>query len=69
MNTPQNLSALSAPSLVRDLDDATLRSGHALLDTDRAQAFAGWLDFQLNELEMEFQALSTPQSRRRSLGR
>jgi len=69
MTTPQNPSVLSTPSLVRDLDDATLRSGHALLDGDRAQDFASWIDGQLEELELEFQALSTPQSRRRALGR
>ncbi len=69
MNTPQNPSALSATALVQELDDATLRSGHALLDTDRAQDFASWLDSQLEQLEREFHAFSTPRTIRRSLGR
>lgn len=69
MNTPQNPSALSATALVQDLDDATLRSGHALLDTDRAQEFSSWLDSQLDELDREFREFATPQTIRRSLGR
>ena len=36
MNTPQNPSAqLSTVAFVHDLDDATLRSGHALLNMRR----------------------------------
>lgn len=69
MKTPQNPSALSTPALVRDLDDSTFRSGHALLDAKRARDFADWLGQQLTELEGQFRAYMTPQSLRRSLGR
>ena len=69
MKTPQNPSALSTPARVQDLDDTTLRSGHALLDADRAQNFAHWLDFQLNVLETKFREFATPQSARRALER
>ncbi len=69
MKTPQNPSALSTPALVRELDDATLRSGHALLDANRAENFADWLDSRLNQLESMFDAYVTPQSVRRAIGR
>ena len=71
MNTPQNPSASShlAVAFVRDLDDITLRSGHALLNAQRAQDFAIWLDFQLNGLEKTFSEFATPRSMRRYLGR
>ena len=69
MKTPQNPSALSTPALVRDLDDSTLRTGHALLDASRSRDFSEWLDEQLDDLETQFQDYLTPQSFRRSLGR
>ncbi len=69
MKTPQNPSALSTLALVRDLDDATLRSAHAMLDANRAENFAGWLDLQLSQLESLFHAYTTPRSVRRSIGR
>ncbi len=69
MKSPQNTATLSIPAHVQELDDTTLRSGHALLDMDRARDFSHWLDSQLNELEERFHSFSTPQSRKRSLGR
>lgn len=47
-------SPWSTPALVKDLDDRTLRSGHALLSGTRAEAFCRWMDVQLDELERRF---------------
>ncbi len=69
MNTPHNPSACSTAALVHQLDDQTLRNGHALLDSTRAHEFSNWIDQQLGELEEMFRVYSTPRSVRRSLGR
>ncbi len=69
MKTPQNPSALLTLALVRDLDDATLRSEHAMLDANRAENFADWLDLQLNQFESLFHSFTTPRSVRRRIGR
>ncbi len=69
MKTPHNPSAGSTTALVQELDDSALRSGHALLDSDRAQEFSDWMDWRLEQLEAGFDAFCTPRSVRRSLGR
>ncbi|MBM4093667.1 MAG: hypothetical protein FJ276_30315 [Planctomycetes bacterium] len=69
MNTPQLTKLTSITGLVEDLDESTLRGGHALLDRRRAQAFSQWMDVQLEHLEERFSAFVTVRSIRRSLGR
>jgi hypothetical protein len=74
MKTPHNPSAVTPTSrtitaLVQDLDDATFRARHALLNEDRARDFSHWLDGQLRDLEHLFRDYLTPHSVRRSLGR
>lgn len=54
---------------VRELDDALLRRGHALLDDSRNQDFSQWMDQQLESLETQFRSFMTRQSVRKSLGR
>jgi hypothetical protein len=59
----------STAALVEELDDSTLKSGHALLDQARAHEFCQWVDLQLENLESRFRVYSTARSIRRSLGR
>jgi hypothetical protein len=70
MRTAKSLSnPWSTAALVEDLDDTTLKSGHALLDQLRAEEFCQWIDGRLEELETQFRIYSTHGSIRRSLGR
>jgi hypothetical protein len=70
MKTAKSLSnPWSTAALVEELDDSTLKSGHALLDQLRAEEFCQWIDGQLEELEARFHAYATYGSLRRSLGR
>ena len=70
MRTAKSLSnPWSTAALVEELDDTTLKSGHALLDHLRAEEFCHWIDCQLEELEFRFRPYSTYGSIRRSLGR
>jgi hypothetical protein len=59
----------STTALVEELDDTTLKSGHALLDQLRAEEFCLWIDAQLEELECRFREFTTSRTIRRSLGR
>lgn len=59
----------AAVALVQQLDDATLRSGHALLDQARVRDFASWMDEQLLELGEKFTQYQTRSSVRKSLQR
>ena len=67
--TPHDPSGGSTTALVQELDDKALRSGHALLDGARSHDFSDWVDGQLRQLEVYFEAFCTPRSVRRSLGR
>jgi hypothetical protein len=58
----------STTALVEELDDTTLKCGHALLDHSRAGEFCQWIDGQLEELEHRFQAYATYASIRKSIG-
>ena len=70
MRTARSLSnPWSTTALVEELDDTTLKSGHALLDHLRAEEFCHWIDGRLEELETQFGVYSTYGSIRRSLGR
>jgi hypothetical protein len=70
MRTAKSLSnPWSTTALVEELDDTTLKSGHALLDHLRAEEFCQWIDSRLEELETRFKVYSTYGSLRRSLGR
>lgn len=59
----------STAALVEELDDSTLKSGHALLNQARAYEFCQWIDLQLEDLESRFRVYATARSIRRSLGR
>ncbi len=64
MKTTRSLtSPWSTPALVAELDDVTLRSGHALLDRTRAEEFRRWIDAELSELERRFEHFRRPASR------
>lgn len=67
MNNSKSPLTWSAPALVQDLDDDTLRRGHALLDAERGAEFARWVDGRLDQLETQFRGFATPRSIRRSL--
>ena len=54
---------------VENLDDATLRSGHAVLDDCRIGDFDTYMDLRLERLEQQFREFSTHHSVRQSLGR
>jgi hypothetical protein len=70
MRPAKSLSNLwSTTALVEELDDTTLKSGHALLDYSRAEVFCEWIDRQLEGLEFRFRDYSTGRSICRSLGR
>lgn len=60
---------LSTTALVDQLDDAALRSGHALLDSVRVCDFASWIDGQLAQLDVQFERFQTRSSVRKSFGR
>jgi hypothetical protein len=60
---------LSTTALVEELDDVTLRCGHALLNHTRAEAFRRWIDEQLVGLEQRFESFSHGRVRRSSFGR
>ncbi len=69
MKTTTSLSnPWSTTALVEELDDTTLRCGHALLDSTRAEAFSRWMDLQLEELEARFWTYSTYRSVRAAIG-
>ena len=59
----------STAALVQELDDTTLKSGHALLDHTRAEAFCEWIDRELEDLESRFRDYATRRTIRTSLGR
>ena len=60
MRTAKSLSnPWSTAALVEELDDTTLKSGHALLDHLRAEEFCQWIDRQLEELEFRFRDYAT----------
>jgi hypothetical protein len=54
---------------VENLDDATLRSGHAVLDDGRIRDFDRDMDLRLEQLERRFRDFCTHHSVRKSLGR
>ena len=54
---------------VENLDDATLRSGHAVLDDARIGEFDKYIESRLEELEQQFREYFTHGSVRKSLGR
>jgi hypothetical protein len=54
---------------IEDLDDATIRRAHPVLDRHRVMRFASWIDQQLELLEHRFRSSTTPASLRTSLGR
>ncbi len=54
---------------VAELDDASLRTGHATLDADRLAPFGRWIDERLDRLEDRFRHLCTARTLRKSIGR
>ena len=54
---------------VENLDDATLRSGHAVLDDVRNGDFDKYMDLRLEQLERQFHEFCTHSSVRKSFGR
>lgn len=54
---------------VENLDDATLRSGHAVLNDDRIGDFDKYMDSRLEQLEEQFDQYFTHHSVRKSFGR
>ena len=59
----------STAARVEHLDDATLRSGHALLNQTRSRDFSRWMDQQLGRLEEQFRDYAINRSLRQSMGR
>lgn len=70
MKTTKTLSnPWSTAAWVEELDDTTLKSGHALLNQNRAASFCQWIDLQLEDLEFRFRGYATYGSVRKSVGR
>ncbi len=54
---------------IAEVDDATLRTAHPVLNADRAAKFSDWMDRQLAMLEFRYRHNITRRTVRRSLGR